>query len=1107
MKQIYLKFSMLLLCLVVGLSSAWGEEVRFTMGSGKDMSSNEGATKSNITITATDGTSNPNNWGGTTYVRLQAGGTFVITPDKGIVIRQIDLSCTDGYEKTWSASIGAAPTVNTTYHIVRWTGSSTEAITLTNTATAQARISEIIIQYSNGSPTGTPLSIPSNLASSDVTATSAVLSWDAVENASSYKVKIGSNEYDANTNSYSATGLEAETEYKWSVKALAGISNSYGDSDYSSESSFNTIAFKNSAGTYNIVPNSAFWGSTQDGAKNVSTNTEFGPKTKNGISVYMNSGKSTNSYMKSDHCRVYTGYTVTITAPVGFILTAINFTGSTWANPSADKGTMNSKSWTGSANSVNFSFSGTSYISNIEVTYVAAKTLQSIVVSGTPTKTTYQAGENFDPTGLTVTGTYDDGSNSAITSGITWAFDPATLSVGQTNCNVTATVGEISSEAYTITGLTVTEPVTLSSISVSGTPSEFWKGDTFNHNGMTVTATYSDESTADVTNAVSFSEPDMTAIGEQTVTVTYQGKEATYTINVQTIANTKETAYTVTEAKALIDAGKDLTTEVYVKGTVSDVDNYNSTYKSITYWLDEKTFEVYSGKGLGNTDFNSIDDIEVGAEVIIYGIIKKYKDTYEFDKENYLVSYVAPVHETYTITLNSCGKTINGESAIEVEEGKSVNLPQASTTATGFVFKGWSTTEQKDETNTLPTLVNNSYSPTADITLYPIFEKSETTGDTDVEIAWVIKDVSELEDNSLYVMVVTNGTNSKIVSAEKSSEDYLTGRDVTIENGIITSNVPNGYPWIFNCYGENDKTYGFTGNNTGYLYNLGVSYSNYQRWGLVSNGDKTYSMESRGNSPYNHSGTYIYLDNNTIRTTSTPSESKVQFYAQDYIEVGGTTTYTYTSYPAGEMLTITLNPACHDEDGKVYSTFSSSKAFVVPENLIVSEIAIIDGKFYVESYKTNDVVPANTGVMVSAEEGGNYLVEVAGAELSELAESVLGEENSLRPSGDNGIQSTEMSALSEGCYFYRLTMKGEQIGYYWGAPEGVAFTLAPNKAYMVIEKTAEIKSGAWINGLSTSISNPYIIADNNVIYNLNGQRISSVTKGLYIKNGKKYFVK
>lgn len=110
------------------------------------------------------------------------------------------------------------------------------------------------------------------------------------------------------------------------------------------------------------------------------------------------------------------------------------------------------------------------------------------------------------------------------------------------------------------------------------------------------------------------------------------------------IANTAETAYTVAEAYELIDAGEALTDVVYVKGIVSQVDSYNATNKSIQYWISddgttEKQLECYSGKGLEGADFASVDDVKVGAVVIVKGNLTKYKTTYEFAQNNELVSY------------------------------------------------------------------------------------------------------------------------------------------------------------------------------------------------------------------------------------------------------------------------------------------------------------------------------------------------------------------------------------------------------------------------------------------------------------------------------------
>lgn len=279
----------------------------------------------------------------------------------------------------------------------------------------------------------------------------------------------------------------------------------------------------------------------------------------------------------------------------------------------------------------------------VEYSAAPAANLTSIAVSGTPTKTTYEEGEKFDPTGLVVTGTYDDGTEKAITDGIAWEADP--LKLGTTSVDVKASVGNITSNIYTVTGITVKEKVTLIGIKANGTLVKFWKGDKFNHDGITITARWSDESETNVTELCQFTEPDMTTAGKKTVTVTYENKTCTYDIEVKTIENTKETAYTVSEAKKLIDAGKDLATQVYVKGVVSKIDSYNAQYESITYWLDDNTFQVYSGKGLNGEVFTSKEDIAVGANVIICGKIKKFNKTYEFDKENYLVEYNAPVEK------------------------------------------------------------------------------------------------------------------------------------------------------------------------------------------------------------------------------------------------------------------------------------------------------------------------------------------------------------------------------------------------------------------------------------------------------------------------------
>ena len=107
-------------------------------------------------------------------------------------------------------------------------------------------------------------------------------------------------------------------------------------------------------------------------------------------------------------------------------------------------------------------------IKTIQISYTISetKTLTGVTVSGNPSKTSYEAGEDFDPTGLTVTGTYSDATSGPIVSGITWAYNPSqTLVQSQTSIGVTATVNEITSSEFIVTGLSVAAaPVIVSAI-------------------------------------------------------------------------------------------------------------------------------------------------------------------------------------------------------------------------------------------------------------------------------------------------------------------------------------------------------------------------------------------------------------------------------------------------------------------------------------------------------------------------------------------------------------------------------------------------------------------------------------------------------------------
>lgn len=218
-----------------------------------------------------------------------------------------------------------------------------------------------------------------------------------------------------------------------------------------------------------------------------------------------------------------------------------------------------------------------------------------------------------------------------------------------------------------------TSTATLTGISVTGTAADLWTGDEFTHEGITVTATYDDASTKDVTNSCTYSGYDMSTKGEQTVTVTYGEKTATYTVNVQTIGNTKETAYTATEAIALIDAGKGLKTPVYVKGKVSSIaQDWTSTNGYLSFWVSEdgteNKFEMYNNyKDEGKVKYASADECPVvGDEVICRGLLYKYKSTYELNDGNYLVEKIVSTDPSSELTLSQTKGEVNVDKTLDI---------------------------------------------------------------------------------------------------------------------------------------------------------------------------------------------------------------------------------------------------------------------------------------------------------------------------------------------------------------------------------------------------------------------------------------------------------
>ena len=172
---------------------------------------------------------------------------------------------------------------------------------------------------------------------------------------------------------------------------------------------------------------------------------------------------------------------------------------------------------------------------------VEEKTLQSIEIKTNPTKLEYiQDTEQLDLTGGKITATYSDNSTQDIdiTSDMVSGFNNST--VGNKTITVTYN-GKQTTFNINIVAKTV-EEVTLQSIEMKTNPTKLeYIQDTeqLDLTGAKITATYSDNSTQDIDiTSDMVSGFNNSTVGNKTITVTYNGKQTTFNINI--VAKTVE---------------------------------------------------------------------------------------------------------------------------------------------------------------------------------------------------------------------------------------------------------------------------------------------------------------------------------------------------------------------------------------------------------------------------------------------------------------------------------------------------------------------------------------------------------------------------------------
>lgn len=188
-----------------------------------------------------------------------------------------------------------------------------------------------------------------------------------------------------------------------------------------------------------------------------------------------------------------------------------------------------------------------------------------------------------------------------------------------------------------------------------------------------------------------------------------------------------------------------------------------------------------------------------------------------------------------------------------------------------------------------------------------------------------------------------------------------------------------------------------------------------------------------------------------------------------------------------------------------YATAYSDNAVILPEGLQAAVITgVADGKLAIDyRYNSGDVIPAGTAVLVKGEAGAHDYNLATNDEQAVAGNLLKGAASDVTTEGD-------------GCLFYMLSYDAnhQNLGFYWAAEDGAAFTSKAGKAYLALPQAASAGvTGYALDGTPVGIDQATTDAQAPAaIYTVDGRLVQQtdvkdLPKGLYIVNGKKVIIK
>ncbi len=342
------------------------------------------------------------------------------------------------------------------------------------------------------------------------------------------------------------------------------------------------------------------------------------------------------------------------------------------------------------------------------------------------------------------------------------------------------------------------------------------------------------------------------------------------------------------------------------------------------------------------------------------------------------------------------------------------------------------------------------------------------------------------------------GYNNKNNNRKYCSATATNGIITIATNKIATSTTDENHAYELTLGGESGAWTFYDKVNGGYLYAASTK-SNYLKTKaeLDDNGKATITFTDEGNATIKFTGSNTH---NVIKY----NDSKNSYLYSCYLE--SNSNHEPVQLYRKKKATFSISWVG-------YATLYLEEAFEMPEGVTGYTVTTTDYKSINinDLYKAGSFVPAKTALLIEDDTHDQTAKTYTCNVLSYDAEAPT--ENLL-----HGSTTEETTNVENTAAYYKLAYNEEsnEVGFYWGAANGEAFTNGANKAYLALPSqsgSSPAKGFAFTpHDGSTAVNTLPTVSRKSAdtIYDLNGRSLSTLNgakKGVYIVNGKKTLVK